>query len=88
MFNPNEMTIIHTSTECYNTAKAAEDDQQKKAVAYQINQAANCGEVRCEFLQELRPAVQGELTSKGYKLSLSGKADPKSSVIISWEKNV
>ena len=88
MFNPDEMTTIHTAAQCATTAASAADDQQKKAVAYQINNAANCGETSCEFLQVLRKAVQSELSSKGYKLRPSGGADPNSSVVISWERPV
>ncbi len=55
------------------------------AVAFQINNAANCGETSVEFLQTLRPNVQSQLESKGYTLRQSGGADPKSSVVISWK---
>lgn len=88
MFNPDEMTVIHTAAQCATTAASAAADQQKKAVAYQINSAANCGETSCEFLQPLLPEVKSALTTKGYKLRQSGIANPDSSVVITWERPV
>lgn len=85
MYNKDEMTTLHSASECKTTAEQAPDAQQLMSVAYQINNAANCGETSVEFLQVLRPAVQNELTSKGYSLRQSGGADPKSSVTISWK---
>ena len=85
MYKQDEMTTLHTAADCKTTAETAPDEQQTMAVAFQINNAANCGETSVEFLQTLRPNVQAQLESKGYSLRQSGGADPKSSVVISWK---
>lgn len=85
MYKQDEMTTLHSAADCKTTAESAADEQQTMAVAFQINNAANCGETSVEFLQVLRPAVEQQLESKGYSLRQSGGADPKSSVIISWK---
>lgn len=85
MYNRDEMTTIHPAADCKQVAEAAPDEQQRGAVAFAINNAANCGELSVEFLQPLRPAVEGELTSNGYSIRNSGGAVPTSSVVISWK---
>ena len=85
MFEKDDMTTLHPASESKQVAESAPDAQQLNAVAYQINNAANCGETSVEFLQTLRPAVQSELESKGYSLRLCGGADKDSSVVISWQ---
>lgn len=82
----DDMTTLHPASECAQVASTAEDDIQLSAVAYLINNAANTGLYKAEFLQKLRPAVKEQLESNGYKLRYSGGADPESSVEIMWEQ--
>ena len=84
MYDQDEMTTLHSASDCRTTAEGAPDAQQLAAVAYLINSASNCGETCVTFQQRIRPAVQAQLESNGYKTKYSGVADKTSSVIISW----
>ena len=81
----DDMNKLHSASECAEVAAVAEDEIQLSAVAYLINNAANTGLYKAEFLQKLRPAVKEQLESKGYTLRFSGGADPESSVEILWK---
>lgn len=85
MFERDDMTTLHQASECKTTAEEAPDVQQKNAVAFAINSAANCGELTVEFSQPLRPNVQAEVESKGYTVTPRGGAYSDHPIIISWK---
>lgn len=85
MFERDDMTTLHQASECKATAEEAPDAQQLKAVAFAINNAANCGELSVEFAQVLRPNVKSELEGKGYTTRYVGGAYPDHPVVISWK---
>ena len=81
----DDMTTLRTATESKTTAETALYDVQLQAVAYQINNAANCGELRVIFQEILRDDVREELESKGYELKDAGIADAERGTVISWK---
>ena len=86
MYDTDEMTTLHTAAECREVAELADVNRQVMAVAYAINNAANCGETRVEFVEPLLPAVSSELESNGYVMQRAGGAYEDKPTIISWDK--
>lgn len=86
LVDKDNMDKLQPASSSKQTAQTAEDDIQLKAVAYAINSAANTGQYRTIFLEEIRPNVKSELESNGYKLSfVQGTAKTDSQTVISWK---
>lgn len=69
LVDKDEMTSLRTAAESKATAATSLDDIQKKAVAYAINNAANCGQYEVIFQEVLRESTIQSLEEKGYQLS-------------------
>lgn len=83
----DDMTTLRTASESLSTAESAEKDIQLKAVAFAINQAANTGEKRVVFQNELLKEVEDELKSKGYTVTYNfSETKPMRQPVISWDK--
>lgn len=81
----DEMTTLRSASDSKTTAQSALDDIQLKAVAYAINSAANCGELRVVFQEVLRQTVKDALISNGYTVEAAGIADKERGTIINWK---
>lgn len=81
----DQMTELRTADESYQTSLVAEDEIQLKAVAYEINTAANSGATRTVYQGKLRPAVLDQITASGYKVTYLKSATPEGQVLISWK---
>ena len=82
-----DMDKLRTASQSAETAATAELDVQLKAIAYQINTAANTGQNRAVFQEKLVPGVKEELESKGYKVEFNhnNPYDKENQTLISWE---
>ena len=82
----DEMTTLVPATQAQSIAATAEDAIQLKAVAYLINNAANTGQYRAKYNDELRPYVVQQLKSNGYTIRYTGNVyNVEHDCIISWE---
>lgn len=79
----DEMTTLRPAADSKATAETAEHDIQIKAVAYAINQAANCGQDSIVFQEIIRKDVADELVSKGY--ALRQVPPTERGTLISWK---
>lgn len=80
----DDMTTLRTAAESLETSQTSEDEVQLKAVAYQINTAANTGSTKIFFLDPLREATKSALESKGYTIKNYEGAKPEGQTVISW----
>lgn len=85
LVDKDDMIKLRTAAESRETAQTAEHDIQIKAVAYAINNAANCGQNSIIFQELLRKDVASELNSKGYHLEYVPETDR--GVLISWKES-
>jgi len=85
LVDKDDMIKLRTAEESRATAQTAEHDIQIKAVAYAINNAANCGQDNIIFQEILRQDVASELKSKGYELSYVPETER--GVLISWKES-
>lgn len=86
LVDKDDMTTLFPASSSKTTAQSAEDDIQLKAVAFAINSAANTGQLRVIFQEEIRPNVKTQLENKGYKLDpVPGTAKADSQTVISWK---
>ena len=83
LVDKDDMTTLRPASDSKATAETAEHDIQLKAVAYAINNAANCGQESIIFQEILRQDVAGDLTSNGYKLKRVPQTER--GTLISWE---
>lgn len=81
----DDMTTLRTAAQSLETSQTSEDTVQLKAVAYEINSAANTGSTRIFFQDPLRGATKAELESKGYTIKTYKSAQPEGQTVISWE---
>ena len=79
----DDMTTLRSAADSRATAETAEHDIQVKAVAYAINNAANCGQDRIIFQEILRPDVASDLVSNGYVLTRVPETER--GTLISWK---
>lgn len=86
LVDKDDMTTLFPASDSKATAQSAEDDIQLKAVAFAINSAANTGQLRVIFQEEIRPNVKTQLKSNGYELdSVPGTAKADGQTVISWK---
>ena len=86
LVDKDDMTTLFPASDSKATAQSAEDDIQLKAVAFAINSAANTGQLRVIFQEEIRPNVKTQLENNGYKLDpVPGTAKADSQTVISWK---
>lgn len=79
----DDMTTLRPASDSNATAASALDDIQIEAVAYAINNAANCGQYDVIFQEEMRSNTKSELTGKGYTLAAASQLDR--GTVISWK---
>ena len=79
----DHMTTLYPASDSKTTATTALDDIQLEAVAYAINNAANCGQLNVLFQEPLRDNTISELTSKNYEMQAAGGTER--GTIISWK---
>lgn len=84
MYDRDEMTTLHSAADCKSTAEQAPYNQQLAAVAYLINNAANCGDTIVTCQQRLLPEVKAQLLSNGYVIENAGVATKDLPIRISW----
>lgn len=86
MVKKDAMIELYPSSKSKETASDAEDIIQLEAVAYQINNAANTGELMTVFQEELRPNVLASLKSAGYEIQLmDNAASSRGPHVIKWK---
>lgn len=81
----DDMTTLRPASESKQTAINAEKDQQLKAIAYAINNAANTGELTTVYQGVMLDEVKEELVSNGYTLKNFGEINPENRTLISWK---
>lgn len=79
----DDMVTLRPAADSRATAQTAEHDIQVKAVAYAINNAANCGQDRIIFQEILRQDVADELVAQGYVLRRVPETER--GTLISWK---
>ena len=83
LVDKDDMTTLRPASDSRATAQTAEHDIQVKAVAYAINNAANCGQNNIIFQEVLRKDVEDELLSMGY--TTSKVPETQRGTLISWK---
>lgn len=64
----DELQQLKAASAVRSTAEAAEADQQKQAIAYLINTAANCGQYDVSYNGKILDSVKQELEGQGYTI--------------------
>lgn len=81
----DEMRTLKAASAVKAVATTAIVDQQRGAVAYAINNAANTGETSVVINSKLDETLITELEGQGYTLTYDfAKAKPSDEVVISW----
>lgn len=78
---------LHSAEESRSTAtnKSYLLDVERQAIAAQINTAANSGELRCIYQQNISDEMKSELESKGYVITRATDDERIPQFIISWK---
>ena len=81
------MTTLRPASDSRATAQTAEQDIQLKALAYAINNAANCGQTNVIFQEKILDVNIDELKSKGYKIRQDRfVSSTERSTLIEWSE--
>ena len=87
LVDKDEMTTLRTAAESKATAETAEKDIQLKAIAYAINNAANCGQSNVIFQERIMDENIEELEGKGYTVRRDRLvSSTERSTLIDWSK--
>ncbi len=87
LVDKNDMTTLRPASDSKATAETAEQDIQLKALAYAINNAANCGQTNVIFQERILDANIAELKSKGYTIRQDRfVSSTERSTLIEWSE--
>ena len=82
----DEMFELKPAATVKTVSETAELEQEKKAVAFAINNAANTGSTNVVINHRLSKELTDLLTSNGYTITHNfSRVDPKDEPVISWE---
>ena len=82
----DELQTLKAKADVKSTASNAAVDQQKQAVAYLINTAANCGQYDVAYNGKLLPEVAQALETNGYTVTYDiAVMNSEDIAHISWE---
>lgn len=82
----DEMFELKPAATVKTVSETAEYEQEKKAVAFAINNAANTGSTNVVINHELSKQLTDLLTSNGYTITHNfSRVTPKAEPVISWE---
>lgn len=82
----DEMFELKSATTVMTVASSAEFEQEKKTVAFEINNAANTGSTNVVINHPLSKQLTDLLTSNGYTITHNfSRVDPKDEPVISWK---
>lgn len=81
----DELQTLKAASAVKSTANTAEVEQQKQAIAYLINTAANCGQYDVAYNGKLLPEVEQALDTQGYTITYDiAKVNAEDIAHISW----
>lgn len=81
----NELQTLKAKADVKTVADTAEVEQQKQAIAYLINTAANCGQYDVAYNGKLLDEVKQALEDKGYTITYDiAKVNEEDIAHISW----
>ena len=81
----DHMTTLRPASDSKATAATALQEIQMDAVAYAINNAANCGQLSIIYQEPLLKETEDELIAKGYTLRVDGVSATERSTLIIWK---
>ena len=80
-----ELQTLKSKEDVKTVAETAEVEQQKQAIAYLINTAANCGQYDVAYNGKLIDEVKQALEDKGYTITYDiAKVNAEDIARISW----
>ena len=83
----NELQTLKSKDDVKAVAETAEVEQQKQAIAYLINTAANCGQYDVAYNGKLLPEVEQALDTQGYTITYDiAKVNAEDIAHISWQE--
>jgi len=81
----DELQTLKSKDDVAAVAAIAEKAQQKQAIAYLINTAANCGQYDVTYNGKILPDVLTELETEGYTITYDiAKVNAEDIAHISW----
>ena len=81
----DELQTLKSKADVKTVAESAEVEQQKQAIAYLINTAANCGQDDVAYNGKLLDEVKQALEGKGYTITYDiAKVNEEDIAHISW----
>ena len=81
----DELQTLKSKADVKTVAETAEVEQQKQAIAYLINTAANCGQYDVAYNGKLLDEVKQALEGKGYTITYDiAKVNVEDIAHISW----
>lgn len=81
----DELQTLKSKDDVKTVAETAEVEQQKQAIAYLINTAANCGQYDVAYNGKLIDEVKQALEDKGYTITYDiAKVNAEDIARISW----
>ena len=87
LVDKDDMTTLRPASDSRATAQTAEQDIQLKALAYAINNAANCGQTNVIFQEKILDVNIDELKSKGYTIRQDRfVSSTERSTLIEWSE--
>lgn len=83
----DELQQLKSASEVKTVASTAEADQQEQAIAYRINNAANCGQYETTYVGPIIDSVKTKLQSKGYTIKYDiARVNEEDIAHITWKE--